>query len=236
MLYRHNVFRYPSSCQLVFNAPLTKYWLDDFYIKDNSKKFLSWKRAKCQVPLALDMIVTLAAVMRPGSPSSKCVRRIWMRHQNHCLHLEWFHLKWASSNTISCTTVARGQKFRFERLCQASEPTKGLDYIWTFLFLLHHNLELKSIHINWTQWFILDLVYEICFFFWLSIASFVAVWQFLIFITIHGNTAVSHQHTLVMVICKYFWKIGGQFVMYSDIFTMFRFVVDLHVNFFSLKM
>ncbi len=72
-------------------------------------------------------------------------------------------------------------------------------------------------------------------FFWLSIASFVAVWQFLIFITIHGNTGLSHQHTLVMVICNYFWKIGGQFVMYSDIFTMFRFVVDLHVNIFSLK-
>lgn len=147
---------------------MTKYWLDDFYIKDNSKKFSSWKRAKCQVPLALDMIVTLAAVMRPGSPSSKCVRRIWMRHQNHCLHLEWFHLKWAplhSPQTPSDVPQWPGVKsLDSKRLCQASEPTKGIDYVWTFLFLLHHNLELKSIHINWTQWFILDLVYEICFF------------------------------------------------------------------------
>lgn len=128
-------FMYCISVNWLYNAPMAKYCPDDIYIKE----LFSWKRAKCQVPLALGRMVTLVAVMRPGSPSSASVRRIRMRNHNHCLLLKWFHLKWGplrSAQTPSAPPLWTGVKSLHSKACvKASEPTKDTDYIWTFLLL-----------------------------------------------------------------------------------------------------
>lgn len=113
---------------------MTKCWLNDFYIKDHNKKFFSWKRAKCQVSQALDMIITLASIMRPGSPSSECVRRIWMRHR--IIVYTWNHSIWNEAYYVALkhlSAVARWPRVKSlasEGCVSASEQAQDIYYIW----------------------------------------------------------------------------------------------------------